>query len=43
VAGNSLEPYPVAFAFTLADEKHVASRIPPWPVLAYDEKIYFRD
>jgi hypothetical protein len=33
----------VAFAFTLADEKHVASRIPPWPVLAYDEKIYFRD
>ena len=43
VAGDSLEPYPVAYAFTLADEKHVASRIPPWPVLAYDEKIYLRD
>jgi len=43
VAGNSLEPYPVAFALTLADEKHVASRIPPWPVLAYSEGIYFRD
>jgi hypothetical protein len=43
VAGNSLEPYPVAFAFTLADEKHVAFRVPPYPVLAYSESIYFRD
>lgn len=43
VAGNSLEPYPVAFAFTLADEKHVAFRIPPYPVLAYSESIYFRE
>jgi hypothetical protein len=43
VAGNSLKPYPVAFAFTLADERHVAFRIPPYPVLAHSEKIYFRD
>lgn len=43
VAGDSLEPYPVAFAFTLADEKHVAFKIPPWPVLAYSEAIYLRD
>lgn len=43
VAGNSLEPYPVAFAFTLADEKHIAFRIPPYPVLAYSESVYFRD
>jgi hypothetical protein len=43
VAGNSLRPYPVAFAFTLADEKHVAFRIPAYPVLAYSEAIYLRE
>jgi hypothetical protein len=43
VAGNSLRPYPVAFVFTLADEKHVAFRIPPYPVLAHSEAIYLRD
>jgi len=35
--------YPVAFAFTLAEEKHVAFKVPPYPVLAYDEALYFRD
>src|SRR5262245_56267245 len=42
VAGNSLRPYPVAFAFALADENHVAFRIPPYPVLAHSEAIYLR-
>ena len=36
------EPYPVAFAFSLADEKHVAFKVPPYPVLGYSQKVYFR-
>lgn len=34
------EPYPIAFAFRLADKKHVAFRIPPYPVLGYNAKLY---
>ena len=37
------EPYPIAFAFSLADEKHVAFRVPPYPVLGYSKKVYFRN
>ena len=32
--------YPVAFAFTIAGEDHVAYEVPPCPVLAYDPEIY---
>jgi hypothetical protein len=35
--------YPVALAFTIADEGHVAYRLPPYPVLAYDESLYLGD
>lgn len=41
-AGEAPE-YPVAFAFTLADEKHVAFKVPPYPVLAYGEGLYLRE
>lgn len=35
--------YPIAFAFTLADPKHVAFNVPPYPVLGYSAKLYLRD
>ncbi len=36
-------PYPVAFAFSLADEKHVAFKVPPYPVFGYSRKVYLRN
>ena len=35
--------YPVAFAFTRADAAHVASKVPPYPVLAHGKSLYLRD
>ena len=37
------DPYPVAFAFSLADPKHVAFNVPPYPVLGYSANLYLRD
>jgi len=39
----STEPFPVAYAFTLADPKHFTFKIPPHTVLAHSEAVYFRD
>jgi len=38
----STEPYPLVFAFALANEKHFTFRIPPHTVLAHSEEVYFR-
>jgi hypothetical protein len=32
--------YPIALAFTIADERHVAFKVPPYPVLGYGESLY---
>ena len=37
------KPYPIAFAFTLADPEHVAFEVPPYPVLGYSASLYLRD
>ncbi|MDA1015756.1 MAG: hypothetical protein O3A00_15045 [Planctomycetota bacterium] len=37
------KPYPIAFAFSLADEQHIAFKVPPYPVLGYSPKVYLRN
>lgn len=37
------EGFPVAYGFTIEDGSHVASRIPPYPVLGYSAKLYLKD
>ncbi len=40
--GHKSTAYPIVFAFTLADEKHVAFNVPPYPVLGYSASLYLR-
>lgn len=35
--------YPVAYAFSIADKNHVAYNVPPYPVLGYSQKVYFKN